>query len=129
MSSGSSMSNSMSGGSSMSNSMSISSSMSNSMSSGRNIGDGALSANCLAELGAPVRKKRRMTKKKVDHTYRDFSKHSIESAQFQLGRTGKETSFLKQRASEHFPHKLYEILTNPLYQHIISFVSIAIIDL
>ena len=97
-----------------------------SSSDGGNAGGGALVGK---------HKKRRLKKIKVDHTYRDFSKLSLESVTLQLklagqsiprdiGSNSSASSMGHDRKSNSsFPRKLYEMVTNPDFQHIICFVS------
>ena len=83
-------------------------------------GDGA------GTLAGPRRK--RIKRTKIDHTYRDLSKMSLEAASKQL--QAVESRMLPPTAPPavrnqgvSFPSKLYEMVTNPEFQHIIAFVS------
>ena len=82
-------------------------------------------------------KRRRIKKAKVDHTYRDFSNTSLEEVSVQLNAdAATDASDNKEKEEEgseprlnksiSFPRKLYEMLTNPEFQHIICFVSIMV---
>lgn len=82
--------------------------------------------------------KKRMKFTKIDHNYRDFYNNSLEEVSYHLsggGGVGDGTSVSLppppeakgggSRSSKpvSFPQKLYEMVTNPDYQHIICFVS------
>jgi len=76
---------------------------------------------------------------KVDHAYRDFSRVSLEDVGRVLARgdgdgevdrvgASEQVARARSKNSMSFPRKLYEMVTNPDYQHIICFVSFSFLQ-
>lgn len=62
--------------------------------------------------------------KVVDHTYRDFSRCTLEEAGRELarGHGGRVDGVSRRDGRVPFPRRLYNMVTNPDYQHIIRFM-------